>query len=85
MSKMNICKNEENWTCGNNEVVVDNPLKKNKNATSEKDAAHCAQYVKVIIHAFSPNSKCRFATRSMIRNQNIAKCFVAYLWLISQY
>ena len=27
MSKMNICKNEENWTCGNNEVVVDNPLK----------------------------------------------------------
>ena len=26
MSKMNICKNEENWTCGNNEVVVDNPL-----------------------------------------------------------
>ena len=28
MSKMNICKNEENWTCGNNEVVVDNPLNK---------------------------------------------------------
>ena len=27
MSKMNICKNEENLTCGNNEVVVDNPLK----------------------------------------------------------
>ena len=27
MSKMNICKNEENWTCENNEVVVDNPLK----------------------------------------------------------
>ena len=26
MSKMNICKNEENWTCGNNEVVVDTPL-----------------------------------------------------------
>ena len=30
MSKMNICKNEENWTCGNNEVVVDNPLKDEK-------------------------------------------------------
>ena len=27
MSKMNICKNEENWTCRNIEVVVDNPLK----------------------------------------------------------
>ena len=27
MSKMNICKNEENCICGNNEVVVYNPLK----------------------------------------------------------
>ena len=27
MSKMNICKIEENWTCRNIEVVVDNPLK----------------------------------------------------------
>ena len=27
MSKMNICKNEVNWTCRNIEVVVDNPLK----------------------------------------------------------
>ena len=26
MSRMNICKNEENWTCGNIEIVVDNPL-----------------------------------------------------------
>ena len=26
MSKMNICKNEENWTCRNIEVAVDTPL-----------------------------------------------------------
>ena len=36
MSKMNICKNEENWTCEkNNEVVVENPLKSFTNSPFE--------------------------------------------------